>query len=276
MLSMKKNCSSIQSCLVVPVLIACLANNALATTMYPDVMGESVWFRNISENAKTPGDPEPLYGPPTASVNTLVFDPNIFDFSASSNDPLVDTTDGALSLMIEAKDGSALTSLSLEEGGFVNLFTLSGDPFAAVSGLIKITINEIDGLAVTPIKLPGVIPIFSPSGGDFQHSVDASSPLFSSAWTGTAEFDLAGQLVERGLNFDNGVTKITIALDNFLLAAAGEVGSLASIDKKDFSITVDTDGDPKVPEPIGLALAGLGLAFILANRKRSPYVAPEV
>ena len=60
-------------------------------------MGDDVWFRSISENTKTVGDPEPLYGPPTALGNTLDFNPNNYDFVASSNTALVDTTDGALS-----------------------------------------------------------------------------------------------------------------------------------------------------------------------------------
>lgn len=249
--------------------LAYLASESRATTFYPDVMGDTVWFRNISENTKSAGDPEPLYGMPTASVDTLDFNPNNYNFVASSNTNLVDTTDGALSLMIEAKPGFVLDTISLNESGLVNLFTVNGDPFASVTGLVAMTINAIDNMPWNPINLPGIVPTFTPSDGNFLHSEDAVAPQFSSPWQGSANFNLFDELNSRQIDYEYGVTKVTLRIDNFLLAAAGGEGSLASIDKKEFMITTETD--PVIPEPatLGLAMMGLFAAMQMRRRQRS-------
>ncbi len=254
--------------LVLLMSFACLAGNLNATNFYPDVMGNNVWFRGISENTKTVGDPEPLYGSPTVLGDTLDFNPNNFDFVASSNNLLVDTTDGALSLMIEAKPGHTLDLISIEESGLVNLFTLSGDPFASVTGLVELTINEVDGVSITPINLAGIIPTFSPSGGDFQHSVDATSPQFSSAWQGATSIDLVSELTSQQIIFDHGVTKVSLKIDNFLLAAAGGEGSLASIDKKEFFVSTTTGDFNGIPEPSTLGLATIAMISSLQVLRR--------
>ena len=249
---------------VLALMVAvCATNGAQATTDHDDVMGTTVWFTDISENTKTAGDPEPLYGQPVALGDTLDFAVNQFDFSAESNDAMVDTTDGALSLMIQAKDAYSLEAITFDESGFVSLFTLNGDPFAAVSGLIEISINEIDGMPVSPINLPGIVPSFQPSAGDFQHSVDATSPFFTSNWFASTTIDLDEILEERQIPFDFGVTKVSIDLDNFLLAAAGDIGSSSFIDKKSFSIEVDSE---PIPEPTSFLLAAFAMAAILAKR----------
>ena len=253
------------SCVVAAlVALAMFANDVTAITMYPDVMGDTVWYRDISENTKSVGDPEPLYGPPTTLGDVLDFNPNNFDFVASSNTSLVDTTDGALSLMIEAKPGYILDTICLEESGLVTLFTLDGDPFASVTGLVELTINEVDN-AVMPINLPGVIPTFTPSNGDFQHSVDAAGPQFNAAWQGLTKFNLYDQLDERQIDYEFGVTKVTLKIDNFLLAAASGEGSLASIDKKEFMITTETD---LIPEPATLTMALIAGIGVLQMRRR--------
>ncbi len=251
---------------------AFLANGVFATTFYPDVMGTNVWFRNISENTQTAGDPEPLYGPPTAMGDVLDFNPNNYGFDASSNDGSVDTTNGAVSLMIEAKPGFTLDTVGIDESGLVNLFTLGGgDPFASVTSLVELTIAEIDGAAVVPINLPGVMLSFTPSGGDFQHSVDAAGPQYSSAWQGSADIDLVAELNSRQISYNQGVTKVSLRVDNFLLAAAGGVGSLASIDKNEFMISLGTASFNNIPEPatFGLAVVGILAAMRMRRRQRS-------
>ncbi|NOY43404.1 MAG: PEP-CTERM sorting domain-containing protein [Planctomycetes bacterium] len=251
-----------------------LANSVFATTFYPDVMGTNVWFRDISENTQTIGDPEPLYGPPIAMGDVLDFNPNNYGFSASSNDGSVDTTSGAVSLMIEAKPGFTLDTVGIDESGFVNLFTLGGgDPFASVTSLVELTISEIDGVAVVPINLPGVMLSFTPSGGDFQHSVDAAGPQYSSAWQGSADIDLFAELDNRLISYTQGVTKVSLRVDNFLLAAAGGVGSLASIDKNEFVISLGTGVINNIPEPATFGLAVIGLFGAMQMRRRQRQLA---
>jgi hypothetical protein len=260
----------VSSLIVALLSLACLSSDSQALTFYPDVMGDTVWFRNISENTKSAGDPEPLYGMPTALVDTLDFNPNNYNFVASSNTNLVDSTDGALSLMIEAKPGYVLDTVCLDESGLVNLFTINGDPYASVTGLVELTINAVDNVLLPPINLPGIMPAFSPSGGTFLHSQDAGGvPQYSSAWQGSAKINLFDELDNGQIDYEFGVTKVTLRIDNFLLAAAGGEGSQASIDKKEFMITTETN--PIIPEPatLGLALMGLFGAMQMRHRQRS-------
>ncbi|MGI9457838.1 MAG: PEP-CTERM sorting domain-containing protein [Aeoliella sp.] len=83
-----------------------------------------------------------------------------------------------------------------------------------------------------------------------------------SAWSLSLDYDVNAALIDAGVDFDFGATKLEIAIDNTLFAAS-EVSSGALIAKKDFVIDVGSDPfDPNpngVPEPTSLALTGLSL-----------------
>ena len=268
-------------------LITCIAASDLqAALMHPSVMGDTVTFSGIEESSPT-GDPVPLYGPPSASGDNLDF-PTTGNFRAFSQngDPGADLTDGKLNVMITSKfnQGFFINSLHFSESGLVTLFkppASDDDPFAQVTGLVDIDIVEVDGVAITPIELHGLQLDFTPSAGTFQHSVDNDvvgvdspanipGPSFGTGWNGGLSVNLHDILVENQVDFWEGVTKVNITLDNTLLASTTQNGSIAFIDKKDFDITVDTERDPKIPEPATALLIGLASATAVAiNRRRA-------
>ena len=253
-----------------------------AAITYPDVMGDTVWFRGIVEDA----DPDsllPLYGQPVAQGDSLNFPvTGVGNFSTTSvNGAGVASVDGTLSLMILAKPGYFIENLSFLESGLATLFKPPGsddDPFAAVTGLFEIGIVEVDGAPIVPINLPGLSMDYTPSNGDFQYSVDNDVPgvdnspglIFSAGWEGSLGVNLTDQLIEHEVDFWEGVTKLNITLDNKLLAFTGLLGSEAFIDKKNFDIFVETV--PKnfnVPEPTTLVLALFGLAAGAVGGKKT-------
>jgi hypothetical protein len=230
--------------------------------MHADVMGATVNFTNIVEDSPS-GDPLPLFGQPAwAGGNSIDFDPS-GNFSAVSQNGGADVTDGKLTLMVRAKPGFSLESLGLLETGLVTLLNLGGnDPFAAVTGLVDIDVVEVDGGAIQQVNLPPLSLTYSPSNGDFQHSVDAAGPLYSSPWTGTLAVDLDAALTAAGIGYTFGATKINITLNNRLLAATGALGSIAIIDKKDFDITVTTEPVPEPATALLMLAASLGVLLL--------------
>ncbi len=224
------------------------ARMAHAEVVHPDIMGDTVWFRDITESSPTE-DPEPLYGDPLVVGDSLDF-PTTGNFAASSlGGNGSDQTDGKLTLMIEAKPGFTLKELLFSEIGFTALDApFGGDAFTSIDAFVVInpfaTINnELVALSEISASLD-----FLPSD-QFQHSIDAVGSSFSSEWMGEAMIELPPH-----------VTKVSITLDNILYAATTEdAGTRAFIDKKDFDINVHTHGSHPIPEPATLVLGLLGL-----------------
>ena len=98
---------------------------------------------------------------------------------------------------------------------------------------------------------------------------------------GVSRLDIDAILVANGfivppgpIDPEGGATKISIDLDNTLVAVS-QNGTSAVIAKKDFGgITIRTNvptepgGDPEIPEPTAFVLAGLGLLGLAAQRRR--------
>ncbi|MDZ4659558.1 MAG: hypothetical protein SH868_18460 [Bythopirellula sp.] len=239
------------------VIITCLliaAPVAQATVIHSNVMGATVVFTGITEGSPT-GDPEPLYGQPSANGDTLIF-PTTSNFNASSLDGLAsDQTDGKLSLMIRAKNGFAISSFSITENGLTSLSApFGGDAYTEAVAFAVVKVVEIAG---APVSLPSFQAFLgiTPLGGQYQLSVIGGTS-YNSGWTGT---------VNLGLPLDT--TKVNVTLDNNLFAATSGAATRAFIDKKAFEIDVKTkDLIPNdIPEPatflLGLvALVGVNLS----------------
>jgi hypothetical protein len=240
--------------------LACLAlclvcaTSARATTIHSNVSGATVNFTDISEGSPS-GDPEPLYGQPSAVGDTLVF-PTTSNFAASSLDGgASDQTDGKLTLTMEAKAGYTLTSLNISEGGLTTLNApFGGDAFTQVVGFAVVKVLEIDNL---PVVLPAVQSFmsFSPLGGQYLlSSIGGSS--YATGWTGTLTS-----------LFPAGTTKALVTLNNNLFAASLGNGTRAFIDKKAFEIDIETE---LVPEPttVALGLFAAGGVALTSLRRR--------
>ncbi len=252
--------------------MALAAGSAQADMIYADVMGGTAWMTNIVESSPS-GDDSPLFGQPVANGNNFDFAPT-GDFAATSQDGTgTDLTDGKLTFMITAKPGYAINTLEILESGVATLLNVfDGDAFASVSGIVDIDINEIDG-QVMPIELGSFDMTFSPNDGQYQHSIIGTGPQETISWEGGVEVDLYDAAVQH-LNTDPevGVTKVTVTLDNILLATTLGQGTTATIDKKDFDINITTDRvpDTQVPEPTSAVLLMISTAALtVAGRRNS-------
>jgi hypothetical protein len=131
-----------------------------------------------------------------------------------------------------------------------------------VTATIFVEINELNGVVIAPINVPAQAMVFTPSGGDYQLSVDGTGP-------GSYTFDFSGAVfIDLGpyVPFGSTPTKISVTLDNTLTALSQD-GTTAFIQKKDFdgvSITVDTFD---IPEPTTAFLALLSLVALSGTRR---------
>jgi hypothetical protein len=228
--------------------------------VYPDQMGNTVWFRDIAEDSGT--DATPLYGSPTVAGNSLDFNPvNFNSFSAGAAGS--DITDGTLVMKIEAKPGNGITELLYSEAGDFTLLGFGTDStLASVSSSFFVNILQVDGVGITPVNLDLVMNIF-PQNGVYELASLGGGPIQKGNWTGSLLIDIGQALTDAGHSFNLGATLISVSLDN-TLSTLSEDGTSAFIAKKDFggtSITV-------VPEPASAALAALSVAGALWIARR--------
>lgn len=232
------------SAVLIVTFCALVVSPVRAALMHPDVMGPTVWYRNIEESSPT-NDPLPLYGQPVPNGDELLF-PTTGNFSAGSLDGgPSDQTDGKLSLMIVAKPGYVINSFQIAENGLTNLNgPFGGDAYTEVNTFAVVKVAEIAGV---PVNVPAfdVFLNTAPLGGQYQLSVIGGSS-FSTGWNGNVDIALP-----------QNTTKVNITLNNNLFAATLGAGTRAFIDKKSFEIGVDTS----VPEPTTFLLAMAGLLF---------------
>lgn len=193
----------------------------------------TIGFLAVTETTATPGDPEPLFGPPIFTGDGLVFNPVAF----VANAPPADTTSSLLTFMIDVPDGMTIHNLVITEVGDYSLLgqlaaaqiatsvILSSDP----AGTNIIATKSFGELFVVPAGQIGKFDIFTTS---------ATIPLGAS-----------------------GSNDIWLKMDNTLQAIAPD-GSAAFIQKKIVSIKIDL-----VPEPSGIALIALGSVGLLRRRR---------
>ena len=231
---------------------------------YGDFEGTTVWYRKVTEDANSVGDEPPLFGEPTVSGDTLDFDPVGFSASAAGAGGN-DVTDGNLIFDVEAKPGTAIPTLRIHEAGDTTLAGFgSNATFTSVVTHLFVEIYEVDGVGIDNINLQGDIN-FSPSGGDFGLGTDGSGgPTFSTSWYGQITFSLGQALTDAGISYERGATKVSVNLDNVLVALS-EDGTTSVIAKKDFEgLKIE------IPEPTTVAMALCGLiGLALAHRRRS-------
>lgn len=229
---------------------------------YGAFVGDSVTYSNVTESSGT--DPEPLYGAPIIVGNQLKFfdptaTPQSLGFIAYAAGGVGDVTDGKLVFGLTAHLGYGITSLSLSEGGDYTLAVLGTEVAQVFASLItyEVEVTEVDGAPITPFTLNSVQSVFEQLTGP-------AIPE-SGFWSVSDFFDLEQALVDRSIPFVLGATKLTVTIDNTLVAQASS-GSNAFIQKKSFSIDVET----KVPEPATFVLAAAAAAGmgVIARRRQ--------
>lgn len=256
--------------------------SSAAQINYGSHIGTHVTYVNVTEDSG-PDEPLGLFGPPTVTGNSIDFNPIGFD--ALSAGVGSDITDSNLVFMVTAKSGSRISAISLAEAGDTtlggNVAPGSMGTASAVYGSGVLDIHEVDFQGINHISVPFSF-TFSPSGGTYFLGTDGGGgPTYNTSWTGSVTLDIDAILTANGftitpgpLDPDSGATKVSIDLDNTLLAVS-EQGTSATINKTDFgaltrrsNVPTEPGGDREViPEPTSFVLAALGTAALAMRRR---------
>lgn len=231
----------------------------------PDLPSGTVMYQDVQENSYT--DPGPLYGAPSLGGNLLDFDPSAF--AASGLDGGLDITDAQLNLtmmIVEIDDSvaSGLQSLQISESGDYSLLGL-GTAVSSVSAALSVLVHifEVDGAAITPIETFASVSL--------ARDLSTHGPAALAPWALSLMIDFDALLGENQVEFELGVTKAELAIDNQLVAIS-ERGSVSFIAKKDLMLQPTIrDGFPiSVAEPsAALLLAPLLLLVARAGQRKA-------
>jgi len=244
----------------VPILGAAMPLHANIFTYAPPTLpGSTVNYTSVSESSST--NSTPLYGTPTVSGNNLVFSNLNFDAISTNASPALDFVDGQVNFTMQTDPGNYLSTLNLSEFGDYNVSATPSNPaaidFAKIyPEAVQIEVLAINGVALaTPlVNNTSVVMAYSPDSGQYQTGVTPSTGSF----TGSATANLAS------LFGSSNITEIAVSFDNELLAES-QVGGIADIAKKGFSVTPGVT----VPEPSTAALAILAAGAIMLKRRRA-------
>jgi hypothetical protein len=250
------------------VMIALASQVQAASINYGNFSAVSVDFLDVQEDANSAGDVPPLFGPPTVSGDSLDFDPVGFGASATGAFG-VDITDGNLSFDVMAKPNNIISNMLLAEAGDVTLLGFGTDAtFAAVFANVFVDIHEVDGVPINTISRHFSM-TFTPSGGTYGQLTDGGGgPLYSDDWSGGVFVDVDGILTSENLVYLRGATKISINLDNTLVALS-QAGTFSLIAKKDFGVSVRVNlPGGGIPEPTSFVLLSLAGLVVVGCRRR--------
>lgn len=219
-------------------------------------------YADVTESSGTDPVPPPILGSPTLTGDVLDFDPT--GAVASATDGASDITDIQLNydarILTANEVAGGMTSLLISESGDYSLFG-SGTAATRIAGGLSVDIDilEVDGQAIDPISLFASASAVRDLVGD--------GPVVLAPWNNAVLVEFGPTLAANDIEFDFGVTKAEIAIDDQLIAIS-EPSSVAFIAKKDFTISPGIQPNPgfAVPEP-GAALLLLGAGGVLAARR---------
>lgn len=224
---------------------------------FSDIPPGSVMYSDVTESANSPGDIEPLFGPPAITADRLDFDPAI-QFSASGSGGGVDPTSGSISADIDA-GGLPIQGIDLRTSGFYG-FSGSGSKQTATeaaASFASVLVVEIDGV---PAASPLVLPVLADSVAF--DAVGASEP--SGPWAIDLQYDLDAALRTAGVSFQRGATRLSIGM-NIVLNANSEALSDASVGVQAVSLEAIAG---VIPEPGSSLLLAAAFSALSGARCR--------
>lgn len=191
-----------------------------------------------------------LFGSPTFTGNSLVFNPTMFSADAINNSGNLETdmANQVFNVRVVAKDGYSLSGASLSERGqYILNNTSGGDTAVNVTG----TFSAYDS------NNPSASYSASIAAAD---AFTETNPLTTDTWEGSANLDSLGI----GETSD---AMVTIA--NVLFAKAFNFGDIASIQKHFLELNVKTvEVVAAVPIPAAIWLFGSAVAGMVAIGRR--------
>lgn len=248
---------------------AVVANVSLAGTIHygdfgPDFPPGVTIYTDVQESSGTDPDSPGFYGAPTLLGDSLDFDPS--GFASSSTNGTSDITDGQLNyglsiLKVNGQVAGGVTSLLISESGDFTLFG-NGTAATSVAGGVSIDVDilEVDGKPISPIS------VFA--SNSIVRDLVSDGPVVLAPWNNGVLIEFAPVLAANNIDFEFGVTKAEIAIDDQLIAIS-EAGSVAFIAKKDFTIQPGAELNPhfEIPEPATVALLATMLVGAVAYRR---------
>lgn len=205
---------------------------------YGDFSGTDVMYLDVTETANTPGEAEPLFGPPTIAGNILSFPAS--NFSAGSPGPAADITDGQLNFTVASSGRPTILNLTAAASG---VYTLQGSGGAGSGTRIGYAISlasvKVLDLDYAALAVPVDLAPASRSGGDRL----ASGSDTDASWGTGMFYDVNAALAAADVPFSNGATRLAIAM-NFSLVALSEEDSAAVVAGKAMEIGVNAAGLP--------------------------------
>ncbi len=208
-----------------------------ASVGYGSLVGSNVSFLGITESSTT--DALPLYGAPTVTGDSIQLFP--LDFLSQSLNGASDTTEGILTLRIQADPGQFITAIDVSEFGDYQVFGAQAQ--ASVDASLAVT--DVMGVHMKTDSIQQV----------FNSGVDPVAGNFAN----NLSVDFTGL----------GVSAVDLVFRNQLETSTG-LGSVAFIQKKIISgPTVSVRTEPAVPEPTAFLAFAAGLLVIGAGARRA-------
>ncbi len=262
------------------LLVTIVSEAFAAPIFYGNRDGNTVEYQMITESSPTdpayfpPNPPLGLFGNPTASGDSLDFTPQNFFALSDFQAPPLDRTDGHLTFMIQAHDGSGINNISFQEGGALSVGGFgTNSTYVDVSAVGFLQVHAIDNIPINVETFPINMKFNFGSNGlqdNGQWRLGTEGDMNGFLWTGGQFFDITQGLIDRGYTVGLGATKISVNLDNLLYAQSEPLAG-AFIDKKDFgglTVTVNVPGG-EIPEPTSIVLVALGLVGIACYGRRT-------
>jgi len=168
---------------------------------------------------------EGIFGQPTAVGDDLSFP--VSGFNAEAVDGAIDFVNGIVRLDVSANSGQTFSSIALDEFG---VYFNTGNSVSSVDAFLTVITSD----------------------GTFSDTFSFSFGAGSGVWDGVAEV------------FFPETDSAKVFVHNILLADS-EVGSVASINKRNATIRV---GNNVIPEPTTFGILALGMIGMAARRRR--------
>lgn len=228
---------------------------ANASFLYGNRNGTTVEYQQITEDSST--DPGvALFGSPSISGDTLLFNPVSFGISAMNGG--FDFMDGTFTTTLVSIGNNRIEKIQFNEyGDWTLLGNGTAGTNATVTNTLFVRITDIDGVgAFTPFTTTASM-TFSPSNGSYNLIANRGQGL---VWQGNVLVDVDAILAANGYA-GRQARKVNLTFDN-ALSAFSEVGTIAYIKKKEIDgIAITT----YVPEPATFGLLLLG-GLVLRRR----------